>query len=162
MGCPNNRQIMGRVTQCTKKSILLARCFHHLHLEWASTYWACVIRAGSVPSLGRSPGSGLCLWSIVTILLLAKHHTSKKCSKYVCGACSEASGLQKAGPWPSIYILLEPWDSSVSVASLQGKHAWSGRKKNTCLIGLYYNCDNSVICMTTNLSFLFLYSSEPL
>ena len=65
----------------------------------------CAVRAGSAPSLGRSPGSGLCLWSLVTILLLAKHHTSKKCSKYVCGACSEASGLQKAGPWPSIYFI---------------------------------------------------------
>ena len=160
MGCPNNRQIMGRVTQCTKKSILLARCFHHLHLEWASTYWACVIRAGSVPSLGRSPGSGLCLWSLVTILLLAKHHTSKKCSKYVCGACSEASGLQKAGPWPSIYFIgALRLKRACCLFTREARLIW--QKKNTW-IGLYYNCDNLVICMTTNLSFLFLYSSEPL
>ena len=70
-------------------------------------------------------------------------------------------GIRSLEGWPTgpVYILLEPWNSSVPAASLQGKHACSGRKNTWS--GLFYNCDNLVICMTANLSFFFYIYQSP-
>ena len=150
---------VGRVTQSTKKSTLLARCLHYLHLEWASTYWSCLCHKSRLSPISRAQS-----WIWPVSLIYCDHIVICKTSYFskmfqIC-LWSMLRGIRSLEGWPTgpVYILLEPWNSSVPAASLQGKHACSGRKNTWS--GLFYNCDNLVICMTANLSF-FLHLSEP-
>ena len=100
---------VGRVTQSRKKSILLARCFHYLHLEWASTYWSCLCHKSSLSPISRAKS-----WIWPLSLIYCDHIVMCKtsCFSKMFQIClwsmlrgSEASGLSKAGPWPSIYFI---------------------------------------------------------
>ena len=90
---------VGRVTQSTKKSIFLARCFHYLHLEWASTYWSCLWHKSRL-----SPISSAQSWIWPVSLIYCDHIVIGKtsCFSKMFQIClwSMLRGIRSLEGWP--------------------------------------------------------------